>query len=121
MFFRPPGGGFDVRTLSTAKAAGYRMVLWTVLPRDHERPPPEIIRKRVLADVSDGGVILLHSGVESTVRALPDLLRELRERGYRCVTVGELLNDGRPTDPTAVWLDATVSPGREAPPADPTP
>jgi peptidoglycan/xylan/chitin deacetylase (PgdA/CDA1 family) len=117
-FFRPPGGQFNARVLSAARRAGYRMVLWTVLPRDHERPPAEDIRRRVLAEASDGGVILMHSGVDSTLKVLPELLRELEARGYRCVTVGELLAGSRPTDPTSRWLDASSPPGRTEPPAD---
>jgi peptidoglycan/xylan/chitin deacetylase (PgdA/CDA1 family) len=115
--FRPPGGRFDADVLSTARAAGYHMILWTVLPKDHDQPPADEILRRVLADVSDGGVILLHSGVESTVEALPLILDALALRGYRCVTVGDLLAHSRPTDPSAVWLDAPVLPGRELPPA----
>jgi len=117
LLFRPPGGDFNGGVLSAAREAKYRVILWTVLPRDHESPPPTEIAGRVLAEVSDGGVILLHSGVENTVRALPRLLDELRARGFRCVTVGELLSDPRPTDPRAVWLDASRLPGRWAPPA----
>jgi peptidoglycan/xylan/chitin deacetylase (PgdA/CDA1 family) len=120
LLFRPPGGDFNGGVLSAAREAKYRVVLWTVLARDHESPPPAEIAGRVLAEATDGGVILLHSGVENTVRALPGLLDELRARGFRCVTVGELISDPRPTDPRAVWLDAAPLPGPSAPPAGPT-
>ncbi len=118
-FFRPPGGRFDGKVRAAARAEGYHMVLWTVLPGDHESPPPEAIRRRVLADVQDGGVILLHSGIENTVKILPVLLKDLRARGYRCVTVGELLAEARPSPVTEVWLDPSIMPKRpELPPEE---
>jgi peptidoglycan/xylan/chitin deacetylase (PgdA/CDA1 family) len=120
LLFRPPGGDFNDEVLSAAGEARYRTVLWTVLPKVHASPPPAEIAGRVLAEASDGGVILLHSGVENTIRALPGILEELRARGFRCVTVSELLSDPRPKDPRAIWLDAPRLPVRSAPPAEPT-
>jgi peptidoglycan-N-acetylglucosamine deacetylase len=108
--FRPPGGRLNDGVLEGARAAGYRTALWTVLPRDHDRPSADVIRRRVLSQVTDGGVVLLHSGIESTVEALPGILDELSDRGYRFVTVGELLQDVRSTDPVALWLDARAAP-----------
>ena len=119
LLFRPPGGRFDAGVLGTTRVAGYQMALWTVLPRDHENPSADLIRRRVLSEVSDGAVVLLHSGKENTLRALPLILEELRERGYRCVTVSRLLAERRSTDPTALWLDAASLPPRPAlPPED---
>jgi peptidoglycan/xylan/chitin deacetylase (PgdA/CDA1 family) len=117
-FFRPPGGGFNGKVLSAARAAGYHMVLWTDLPRDHEAPPPDVIRRRVLSELQDGGVLLMHSGIESTARVLPELLRDLRARGYRCVTVGEFLAEGRASALTSVWLDPLDMPKKPALPPE---
>lgn len=118
--FRPPGGRFNADVLATARAAGYHMVLWSLLPKDHENPPAEKMRREILARVADGDVLLLHSGIDATLEMLPDLLRDLTRKGFRCVTVGELMERPRPTDPTAVWLDAPVLPGREATPLEET-
>jgi len=51
-------------------------------------------------DAEPGSIILLHDGMNlthgadqsATVRALPTIIRELRSRGYRFVTVPELLH-----------------------------
>lgn len=117
-FFRPPGGRFNPEVLASARAAGYRLALWTVLPKDHEGPTEDVVRRRVLSEVSDGAVVLLHSGIESTARALPGILAELKARGYRFVTVRELAEDARPTDPVSVWLEAAVLPPRPALPPE---
>jgi peptidoglycan-N-acetylglucosamine deacetylase len=108
--FRPPGGRFNARVLAAARAAGYDMVLWTALPRDHDSLSADEVFNRVLAEVGDGGVVLLHSGVPGTLEALPRLLRVLRARGYRCVTVSDLLADGSPGE--ELWLNPATLPRR---------
>lgn len=93
LFFRPPGGRYDARTLDAAGREGYRMVLWTVFPRDHSRPSEQEIYDRVMASARDGGVVLLHSGVEPTLAVLPRLIRDLRARGFHFLTVSEMLQE----------------------------
>jgi chitooligosaccharide deacetylase len=61
----------------------------------------EVIAERVLAGVHPGAIVLLHDGVpdgnsgepsrDATVAAVERLLAELPDRGYRLVTVSELL------------------------------
>lgn len=48
--------------------------------------------KRIVAQASDGLVILLHdmAGNEKTVRAIDMIIPELKEQGYRFVTVSQL-------------------------------
>jgi peptidoglycan/xylan/chitin deacetylase (PgdA/CDA1 family) len=93
LLFRPPGGRYDAETLRTISESGYRMVLWTVFPRDHSSPSPDEIYRRVMASASDGGVVLLHSGVESTLEVLPRLIRGLRAQGYHFLTISEMLQE----------------------------
>lgn len=89
--FRAPGGTEDYLRHDLVVPWGYRMVLWTVHTLDHEKPPPEQIRERVLDGARDGAIVLFHTGVKSTLEALPDLIDTLKEQGYSFVTVSELL------------------------------
>ncbi|OGR83948.1 MAG: hypothetical protein A2636_04225 [Elusimicrobia bacterium RIFCSPHIGHO2_01_FULL_64_10] len=105
VYFRPPGGRTNDRVERVAEAAGYRMTLWTVLPRDHARPPAKTIRDRVLRSARENGIVLLHSGVENTLRALPGVILALRKNGFEFVPVSDLAPDrvspedpGRPPD-----------------------
>lgn len=91
-FYRPPGGIYNRRTLLCASQAGYRMVLWSVLTRDVAGVSQETIYKRIVTGATDGGVVLMHSGVPATVKALPGAIRELRRQGYQFVTVSEMMN-----------------------------
>ena len=56
----------------------------------------EQIIERATTDLVAGSIILMHSWPEHTLAAMPEILRILRERGYRMVTVSELLKAGQP-------------------------
>jgi peptidoglycan/xylan/chitin deacetylase (PgdA/CDA1 family) len=51
---------------------------------------PAIIQDRVLRRIMPGAIVLIHP-TERTVQALPPLLAQLRRRGYRLLTVSQLL------------------------------
>lgn len=90
-YFRPPGGKYDAQVAQAADRAGCRVVLWTLSPGDYQRPDPRDITARVLAGLKPGAIILLHDGVQQTVDALPIIIEEARARGYRFVTLDDLL------------------------------
>ena len=94
--FRPPGGRYDEKVLDVARKLELSLVLWTVFPRDHEENDPAAIARRVLEQADDGGIILLHSGRQPTIDALPHIITALRRRGYRFVTVSELMKGSVP-------------------------
>jgi peptidoglycan/xylan/chitin deacetylase (PgdA/CDA1 family) len=91
-YFRPPGGQYNAKVVMAAESIGQQMVLWSVFPKDHEADDPGVVVDRVLAQAHDGGIVLLHSGKETTLQALPVILKELRKKGYSFVTVSEILN-----------------------------
>jgi peptidoglycan/xylan/chitin deacetylase (PgdA/CDA1 family) len=69
-------------------------VLWSLDSGDSYPPPGASAGKivRTLARlVRPGSIMLLHENRRQTMAALPAVLRELRARGFRAVTVPELL------------------------------
>lgn len=104
--FRPPGGSWDEKVVRFATRSGYRMVLWTVLPKDHKRPTAQVIRQKILEGAKDGGVVLLHSGVATTMEALPGVIKELRSRGYRFITITEMIQTSQNV---SNWLKTSSS------------
>ena len=56
-------------------------------PYDATRPGVDELVRRVLMRVKPNAVIQLHAGVEDTVRALPEIIRNLRERGFTFETM----------------------------------
>ena len=75
------------------------MVLWSVDSQDYRQPGARAIVRRVLNGAHPGAIVLMHDagGARSqTVAALPEIVRKLRHRGYRLVTVPQLLRDDPP-------------------------
>jgi peptidoglycan/xylan/chitin deacetylase (PgdA/CDA1 family) len=91
IFCRPPGGRFDTDVVEIAAKQRMWTVLWTDHPGDFARPDPNVLVERVDRQMRGGGILLLHDGIPQTVEVLPELVRELRKRGYRFVTCSELV------------------------------
>ena len=97
--FRPPYGSFNPDTRILLHERRMLMVLWSVNPQDYYRPGVKVIVSRVLASVHPGAIVLMHDGGgdrSQTVAAVGVLIRKLRARHYRLVTVPRLLADDPP-------------------------
>jgi polysaccharide deacetylase family sporulation protein PdaB len=97
--FRPPGGVFNARVLEVSKRERVQMVMWSQDTRDWSQPGVGRIVRRVLRNVRNGDIILLHdhvSGRSQTADALKVLLPELIDKGYHFVTVSELIGHNHP-------------------------
>ncbi|MGH7708144.1 MAG: polysaccharide deacetylase family protein [Vulcanimicrobiaceae bacterium] len=109
---RPPFGARDFSVIREARRLGYTVVMWSVpLPDDWDQPGAAVIAARVLRHVGDGSIIVLHDGnrgrlcaplgqfpakicdrsQEAAATAL--IVGALRARGYRFVTIPQLLAD----------------------------
>jgi peptidoglycan/xylan/chitin deacetylase (PgdA/CDA1 family) len=53
-------------------------------------PGEQAILNFTLSHLTDGGIILLHDGVDQTVNILPKLIYEIRARGFKIVPLGDL-------------------------------
>ena len=99
LLFRPPYGSFNAATLALLRARDMLMVLWTVDTRDYARPGVRRIVYTALSGARPGAIILFHDGGgdrSQTLAALPRIIERLRRRGYRLVTIPELLRDDPP-------------------------
>ena len=100
-WFRPPGGYINDRVVDEAKKYGYTVVLWSWHQdtQDWKSPGVKAIVNKVLNNVRNGDIILMHDHVVTkkgnsqtqTVEALKIILPELERRGYKLVTVSELV------------------------------
>ena len=66
-------------------------VLWDVDPKDWATSNASVIAQRVLGDVGENDIILLHDASESSVLAAFKIIDELKAQGYTFVTVEEIL------------------------------
>lgn len=97
-FLRPPQGQMSNAVKDVTRKLDYRVVLWDVDTRDWAHTPPEEIKNNVLSVITAGDIILMHDFIghnSPTPAALRLLIPELLERGYKFVTVSELI-DGNP-------------------------
>jgi peptidoglycan/xylan/chitin deacetylase (PgdA/CDA1 family) len=93
-YFRPPFGAYDASLLADLGAAGYRFsIMWTVDSLGWKGLDPAKVAARCLDGASDGGIILMHVGSQSTdADALPAVIDGLQQSGYGFVTVADLLS-----------------------------
>jgi peptidoglycan/xylan/chitin deacetylase (PgdA/CDA1 family) len=99
VLFRPPYGSYDATTMRELRAMHLLMVLWSVDTGDYLQPGVPAIVQRALAGARPGAIILMHDagGTRTqTIAALPTIIRDLRARGFRLVSVPELLRDDPP-------------------------
>ena len=94
--WRAPYGERDARVLKIASDLGYRSIYWTIDSLDGVEPKktPQFLIDRITgrSDTElDGAIILMRVGERSTVEALPAIIANLQGRGFRLVTVSELL------------------------------
>jgi peptidoglycan/xylan/chitin deacetylase (PgdA/CDA1 family) len=92
--FRPPYGLLKNGMARQAMRDGQPVLLWSADSTDWSRPGVARIASRVLNQAGPGGIALMHDGGGprgQTIAALPRIIDGLRSRGYRFVTVPELL------------------------------
>ncbi len=68
-------------------------VLWNVDPLDWKTDNAAAVVERVLSEVQENDIILLHDASESSVNAAFEIIDKLTAEGYVFVTVDELLFD----------------------------
>jgi peptidoglycan/xylan/chitin deacetylase (PgdA/CDA1 family) len=91
---RPPYGIAPPGVVATARSLGLLTVQWDVDPADWSRPGAAAISQRVLSAVHPGAIVIMHDGGglrDQTVTALETIVPTLIRRGYRLVTVPQLL------------------------------
>jgi peptidoglycan/xylan/chitin deacetylase (PgdA/CDA1 family) len=94
--FRAPYGLRDEHVLKIARNLGYRSIQWTLDSQDGIEPvkTSQFLIDRITSKSDaelDGAIILMHVGVRSTADALPAIIANLQGRGFRLVTISELL------------------------------
>ena len=92
---RPPHGAYSKNLEEVANRLGYDVILWSIDTKDWAHTPANEIAQRVLSSLNDGDIILMHdyvSGKNTTRDALNVLIPEILKRGYKFVTVSELIS-----------------------------
>lgn len=89
---RPPYGAITARQKEwIEKQFGLSIIMWSVDPFDWKRPGESVIEQRILAGARPGAIILSHDIHKQTVDAMPATLDALIAKGFKFVTVSQLI------------------------------
>jgi len=101
-YFRPPKAWLTAAEKQKIEEMGYKTVLWSLNSKDWVTFHDKQITSYILRNIRPGDIILFHDsggvfGTEGgnrtqTVKVIPRLVRKLKERGYKFVTINELSN-----------------------------
>lgn len=92
-YFRPPEGAFSEKTLEFCETLGYTPVFWSFAYADWDngkQMPPEKAKEKVLSQIHDGAVLLLHPTSKTNALILGDVITALCDKGYSFGTLSEL-------------------------------
>jgi peptidoglycan/xylan/chitin deacetylase (PgdA/CDA1 family) len=106
--FRPPYGSLTPYAYAVARAHRLRIILWSANARDASDAPVDALVANALGTLAPGGIVLLHDRLDLGTATPPgsaldraavveSLLQATGERGWRSVTVSELLASGSPS------------------------
>src|SRR5215469_16037563 len=97
---RPPYGAITARQRAWIENQfGLSIILWSVDPFDWKRPGPSVITQRILSGARPGAIILSHDIHKQTVDAMPATLDGLMRKGFKFVTVSQLIALNKPKAP----------------------
>ena len=107
---RPPYGAITSRQREWIENQfGLSIILWSVDPFDWKRPGASVISQRILSQARPGAIILSHDIHKQTVDAMPATLDGLMRKGFKFVTVSQLIALNKPKEPLPATEGATKS------------
>jgi peptidoglycan/xylan/chitin deacetylase (PgdA/CDA1 family) len=104
-FFRSPVGLRHPLLAPYLENAGLEYVSWSIRTRDTFTADSSVIARRILNKAASGDIILLHDslpgGTSAMLEALPQVIDDLRQRGFEFVLAGPREDAGGTLRPTA--------------------
>lgn len=117
---RPPYGSITDREKHWIHDEfGYQIILWDVDPYDWRRPGPAVVRNRILKETQPGSIVLSHDIHPGTIEAMPSTFDALEAKGFKFVTVSELIHMATPQAPHRSSEPGANSPSHAAPAESP--
>lgn len=92
-YYRPPEGRFSKNNLECAKANGYKTIFWSFAYPDWDNAKQmtaEKAKAKILENLHNGEVMLLHPTSDTNAAILGEVIRELKGMGFRFGTLEEL-------------------------------
>jgi peptidoglycan/xylan/chitin deacetylase (PgdA/CDA1 family) len=97
---RPPYGSITARQKKWINQEfGYKIIMWDVDPFDWKRPGPVAVTNRIVRNTRAGSIVLSHDIHPGTIEAMPAAIDQLEAKGFKFVTVPELILMALPEAP----------------------
>jgi peptidoglycan/xylan/chitin deacetylase (PgdA/CDA1 family) len=90
--FRPPGGHYNRSVRDAAAETGFTTVFWTSNIGNCAGWEPSATVTKFMAELGDGGIVLLHNGEDGSLEVLPGLLAALGNQRRPVGTVSAIVN-----------------------------
>lgn len=84
-YIRPPMGEFSEKTINITNNLGYKTVMWSFAYEDwneDKQPDEEKAKKKILDNLHNGEIILLHATSKTNANILGDVIKEIKKQGY---------------------------------------
>lgn len=93
-YFRFPYGDRNDATRQHVASLGYQSAFWDIDPRgwDPQKTSEDVVQ-HVRDTAHSGGIVIMHCGSWDDARALPDVIRTIRELGMTPGTLTDVLTD----------------------------
>ena len=95
--FRAPYGSWNSRIVDVVCGQQYDFIQWDVDSLDWKGLTAEAIEARVLPKVQSGSIVLFHNDGKYTPDAVPTIIEKLQAKGFKFVTVSELVGESLET------------------------
>ncbi|MFA5676307.1 MAG: polysaccharide deacetylase family protein [Christensenellales bacterium] len=90
---RLPYGAFDTPAILSLEGEGYIPIKWSLDSKDWKGYDAQKLAQDVLFEVKSGDIIMFQNNMDQTPKALAAIILGLRERGFKIVSLSELLID----------------------------
>lgn len=89
--YRGPYGEYNDTVLQAAKDCKHTGIQWSIDSLDYKALTGEQMWERIEPKLENGSIILMHNGTENTANSLDMIITNIKNKGYKLVTVSELI------------------------------
>lgn len=91
-YIRPPKGEYSEKTVAYCNSLGYTTVMWSFAYDDwdeNKQGREEYAKKKILDNIHNGAVILLHGNSKDNTNVLDTCIKEIKKMGYEFASLDE--------------------------------
>lgn len=89
-YIRPPKGEYSESSVNYCNTLGYTTVMWSFAYDDwdeNKQGREEYAKKKILENIHNGAVILLHGNSKDNTNVLDHCIKEIKNMGYEFQTL----------------------------------